>query len=267
MTTLGIRRGLTDVFSSEFPSLSNSAQLPSANSGSMWATTGTRNLSGPVRNQQTPLASQAGQDDLFSAQSSRMASGHGSFRYGNQGTVPQAQGQPQNSEEFPPLNRNGTGEIGSERIGFGPQNGVSGPMQTNRGNGLLNALSATSRANDARSPSGGESLPLCTHITYLHLLTLAGTRSQELDAPPDQTSGDKVANGPRPSGNGTSTSKSKEDKATQPPKAVDPLEGMPQDDRYGLKGLRTLMNNFPDFHATVVGIDPVTLGLDLTAQE
>lgn len=233
---------------SEFPSLSNSAQLPSGNSGSMWATTGTRNLSGPVRNQQTPLSSQAGQDDLFSAQPSRMASGHGSFRYGNQGAAPPAPGQPQNSEEFPPLNRNGTGEIGSERMGFGPQNGVPGPMQANRGNGLLNALSATSRANDARSPPGG-------------------TRPQELDDAPDQTPGDKSSNGPRTSGNATSASKSKEDKATQPPKSVDPLEGMPQDDRYGLKGLRTLMNNFPDFHATVVGIDPVTLGLDLTSQE
>jgi CCR4-NOT transcription complex subunit 2 len=28
-----------------------------------------------------------------------------------------------------------------------------------------------------------------------------------------------------------------------------------------------MMNNFPDYHATVVGIDPVSLGLDLTSQE
>jgi len=48
---------------------------------------------------------------------------------------------------------------------------------------------------------------------------------------------------------------------------VDPLEGMTQEDKYGLKGLRTMMNNFPDYHATVVGIDPVSLGLDLTSQE
>jgi CCR4-NOT transcription complex subunit 2 len=130
----------------------------------MWATTGSRNLSGPVqRNQPTPLSSQAAQDDLFSPSSSRMPSAHGSFRFGNQGNVPPSQGQPSTSEEFPPLNRNGNGEIGSERIGFATQNGVPGSLQGNRGNGLLNALSATSRANDARSPSGGEQTPLLLH--------------------------------------------------------------------------------------------------------
>lgn len=196
-----------------------------------------------------------------------MPSAHGSFRFGNQGTVPQAPGQPQTSEEFPPLNRNGTGEIGAERIGFAFQNGGPGSLQTNRGNGLLNALSATSRANDARSPSGGELLPICTSAARPSLLTLTGSRSQEAEAAPDQASGDKASEGARVSGNGAATSKSKEDKATQAPKAVDPLEGMPQDDRYGLKGLRTMMNNYPDFHATVVGIDPVGLGLDLASQE
>lgn len=103
--------------------------------------------------------------------------------------------------------------------------------------------------------------------TDMSLLIVPVGRPQDVDAAPEQASGEKATDGPRVSGNGTSLSKSKEDKATQPPKAVDPLEGMPQDDRYGLKGLRTMMNNYPDFHATVVGIDPVSLGLDLTTQE
>lgn len=78
---------------------------------------------------------------------------------------------------------------------------------------------------------------------------------------------DKTSDASRNSGNGVAASKFREDKDTQPPKAVDPLEGMPQEDIYGLKGLRTMMNNYPDFHATVVGIDPVSLGLDLASQE
>ena len=53
----------------------------------------------------------------------------------------------------------------------------------------------------------------------------------------------------------------------QPPEVVDPLAGMAEADKWGIKGLRTLMNNYPDYHAMVVGMDPATLGLDLSAQE
>lgn len=48
---------------------------------------------------------------------------------------------------------------------------------------------------------------------------------------------------------------------------VDPLEGMPEIDKWGIKGLRTLMNNYPDYHAMVVGMDPTSLGLDMGSQE
>lgn len=131
----------------------------------MWSTAGSRSISGPVqRNQSTPVSSQQpGQEDLFGPSSSRMPSNQSSFRFGNQGNVAsssQAQ-QPSNPDDFPPLNRTGKGDINSERtaslmssLGFGPQNVTSGPGQAQRGNGLLNALSANSRANDARSPPG-----------------------------------------------------------------------------------------------------------------
>lgn len=127
----------------------------------MWSNAsnaGSRNTSAPVpRNQQpTPLSSQAGQDDLFSPPSSRMSQ-HGSFRFGAQGTSTQ-QAQPTSVDDFPPLHRNGNGEIGAERmssLGFGSQAGLTtGPVQSSRGNGLLNALSANGRASDARSPPG-----------------------------------------------------------------------------------------------------------------
>ena len=94
---------------------------------------------------------------MFSPSVSRISSQHGSFRFGNQGASSQ-QTQPTSADDFPPLNRNGNGEIGSERmssLGFGSQAGsTTGPMQSNRGNGLLNALSANSRTSEVRSPPG-----------------------------------------------------------------------------------------------------------------
>ena len=131
----------------------------------MWSNAsnaGSRNASAPVqRNQQpTPLSSQAGQDDLFSPPSSRMSSQHGSFRFGAQGGVASStqQSRPTSVDDFPPLHRNGNGDIGSERmssLGFGSQGGsTTGPVQSSRGNGLLNALSANGRASEARSPPG-----------------------------------------------------------------------------------------------------------------
>lgn len=61
-------------------------------------------------------------------------------------------------DDFPPLNRNINGDIGQDRstslmqnTGFGPQSnglgfGSGNPPQTNRTNGLLNALSGSNRA-------------------------------------------------------------------------------------------------------------------------
>lgn len=91
-----------------------------------------------------------------------MSSNQGSFRFGNQGNMSaSSQGQPSSVDDFPPLSRAANGEIGSERganlmssLGFGPQTTGSGHVQAHRGNGLLNALSANSRANEARSPPG-----------------------------------------------------------------------------------------------------------------
>lgn len=48
---------------------------------------------------------------------------------------------------------------------------------------------------------------------------------------------------------------------------VDPLSGMPAADKWGIKGLRTLMHNYPDYHAMVLGMDPSSLGLDMSSQE
>lgn len=96
------------------------------------------------------------QDDLFNS-SSQLPSSQGGFRFGNQNAVGQTS-QSNAADEFPPLNRNANGEIGQDRgsslipnVGFGaPANGLgfgsANPPQPSRNNGLLNALSGSSRA-------------------------------------------------------------------------------------------------------------------------
>jgi hypothetical protein len=64
-----------------------------------------------------------------------------------------------------------------------------------------------------------------------------------------------------------SSTKLGEEKENSLPDVVDPLAGMAEVDKWGIKGLRTLMNNYPDYHAMVVGMDPNSLGLDMSSQE
>ncbi|KAM4056856.1 NOT2 / NOT3 / NOT5 family protein [Hirsutella rhossiliensis] len=245
---------------SEFPSLSNNSQLNSGNQGSMWSASGSRNPNGPVqRNQPTPVSSQTtGQDDLFSpAPSSRMPPNQGLSPFGTRMHA-SATSQTQMSGIATPR-KAAIGEMSSKIIankssylGFGPQNTGPTHVQTHRGNGLLNALSANSRANEARSPPGAGSSD--------------STRAQGAKRPeePRHKSGLFREEGFRNDG---TMGKSKDDKANQHPEPVDPLAGMAAVDKWGIKGLRTLMNNYPDFHAMVVGMDPNTLGLDLSSQD
>lgn len=58
-----------------------------------------------------------------------------------------------------------------------------------------------------------------------------------------------------------------DDQDAQATEVIDPLAGMSAADRWGIKGLRTLMNNYPDYHAMVVGMDPMSLGLDMSSPE
>lgn len=68
-------------------------------------------------------------------------------------------------------------------------------------------------------------------------------------------------------GNEDSMAKLRDVKDSQAPDGVDPLNGMSAVDKWGIKGLRTLMNNYPDYQAMVVGMDPITVGLDINSQE
>ncbi|KAG6004252.1 hypothetical protein E4U54_000570 [Claviceps lovelessii] len=256
---------------SEFPSLSNNSQLNSANSGSMWASAGSRNIGGPVqRTQGTPISSQQGaQEDMFGGGSSRMANNQGSLRFGNEGNLLTAsQGQPSTADEFPPLNRGSNGEVGSDRnqnlmsLGYASQHGASG---LHRGNGLLNALSANSRANDARSPPG-IGLPRGQESKR----PAADEDNRQKNASREGKSGAGGGSGSNPSGavvNENLSAKLRDEKEAQAPEAIDPLPGMSDSDKYGIKGLRTLMNNNPDYHAMMIGTDPATMGLDMSSQE
>ncbi|KAI6785140.1 NOT2 family protein [Emericellopsis cladophorae] len=68
-------------------------------------------------------------------------------------------------------------------------------------------------------------------------------------------------------GSDRTSSEAKDTKAFDAPAPIDPLNGMSDADKWGIKGLRTLMNNYPDYHAMVVGLDPASLGLDVTSPE
>jgi hypothetical protein len=68
-------------------------------------------------------------------------------------------------------------------------------------------------------------------------------------------------------GNDPPTGKGKEEDRSPATQVQDPLEGMAPIDKWGLKGIRTLMNNFPDYNALTCGMDPAALGVDMRATE
>ncbi|KAI0152356.1 hypothetical protein F4776DRAFT_601245 [Hypoxylon sp. NC0597] len=277
---------------SEFPSLSNNSQLPSANS-SLWSAGGSRGMGGTIqRNQQpTPLSAQhSQQDDFFSP--SRMSSNQGQYRFGNQNNITQSsQPQPGSIDDFPPLNnnnmRNGNGEIGQERasnlmstLGFGTQGSAApGSLQGPRsGNGLLNALSANTRSADVRSPEGSAA----TGPSRSQDIRSSGNggNDESRQKPPgfreDNLGAQSTAQDPTTSdgrnplgaiGTSDTPSGKNDQKEDQSPSMHDPLAGMAPIDKWGLKGLRTLMNNYPDYNAAVTGLDPTTLGIDLTSPQ
>lgn len=91
------------------------------------------------------------------------------FRFGGQGAVGQSAQSSNGADEFPPLNnRGGSGDIGQDRgllHGFGaPSNGIgfgapAPPQPTRNGsNGLLNALSGSTRVSTNNRPASPSSI-------------------------------------------------------------------------------------------------------------
>ncbi|KAK8051989.1 COBW domain-containing protein 1 [Apiospora rasikravindrae] len=200
---------------SEFPSLSNNAQLPSTSQSSLWSSAGNRNMPPIQRTQGTPL-SQQGQEDIFSS-SSRIGSNQGSFRFGgSQGSVRSpdvssapGSGRPQDSR----------GAIGEEQRQKPP--GFRDDSLASQSS----SQEAAAQSSESRNPLGaiGNDVPL--------------------------------------------GAKAKDEKDTQSPSVNDPLAGMAPIDKWGIKGLRTLMNNYPDYQAAITGIDPQQFGLNLQSTD
>ncbi|EGX91191.1 NOT2 family protein [Cordyceps militaris CM01] len=245
------RRGLAyaAVVKGEFPSLSNNSQLGNPSQASMWSTPGSRNVSAPVqRNQSTPVSSQhAGQEELYNS-TSRLTANHGSLRFANQ-TGPQV--TPSSVDDFPPLNRTVNGEERSASLMSSL--GISTPSSSSP------SLLANNRANEPRSQSlAGSAVPTTQTLEN-------DNRSRAADRLNKQLA--NLGNGEGSSGLSVQESLINKVKEDQAQGTVDPLAGMPDVDKWGLKGLQTLMNNYPDYHALVVGMDPNSLGLDIQSQD
>lgn len=233
----------------------------------MWST-GARNLGAVHRGPSTPLSQQGQQDDFFS---SRQQSAQGAFRFGNQGNSGQTSQTPSSvTDDFPPLNRNANGEIGGmPGLGFGSTPSIH-PNRTN--NSLLNALTGNTRSTDGRSPTAigrpqdqrspvneeeGRQKPPVYREDGMASRSSVGDASQAVGS----------RNPLGAIGNDPPSVKGKEEDKGRASEVQDPLEGMPAIDKYGLKGLRTLMNTYPDYNSMVIGIDPATLNLQVDSSE
>ncbi|KAI6383156.1 hypothetical protein MCOR25_000341 [Pyricularia grisea] len=235
----------------------------------MWSTGGARNLGGPApiqRNQPTPLSQQPNQQEDMYTPPSRLPTDQGSFRFGNQASIGQtAQSQPNAVDDFPPLNRNPNGEIGRERggpslmssLGFAPPSGngtVSAQQPSRAANGLLNALSANSRSTETRSPVDARGMSTDEDSRQKGL----ASQKSSLDGMANQSEGRH----PGTIGNSGPAGKAKAEEPVPSVPVQDPLAGMPESDKWGIKGLRFLMNGFPDYNALVSGIDYTNMGLE-----
>lgn len=206
----------------------------------------------------------------------RLSSSQNSFRFGGQTSIGQPpQPQPSGGDEYPPLNRTGNGEIGQERsvnlmagLGFGSQ--APGGQANRSGNGLLNAVTANTRTSEVRSPVGArpaEGTPSFADDEARRKSTYREDGVASLpsisDGPSQPT---ELRNSLASIGNDALASKQNEgaeEPANTP--AQDPLAGMSEADKWGIKGLLALMVKYPSYSALVHGMNPAELGLDLTS--
>ncbi|PBP26037.1 NOT2/NOT3/NOT5 family protein [Diplocarpon rosae] len=293
---------------SEFPSLSNNQPQPNQ---SAWAASGNRSL-GPSANirlqQQSGISSQQQlsnqqqtqqqQEDLFSS-SSQLPSSQGGFRFGSQNAVGQAS-QSTPVDDFPPLNRNANGEIGQDRssipnVGFGAQqNGLgfssANAPQQSRNNGLLNALSGSSRVSgnrinspasisgpsNSRSPIEASRQGAGVAENDANTFTSAQFGSSIQSQPQlEERTASSISRTDVPSSHdaarsinmNSSVGSSQINVDESRPEVQDPLPGMGEMDRWGLKGFSFMLNNFPDYAALVNGTEMSNFGFDLNSNE
>ncbi|KAI1000581.1 hypothetical protein K3495_g7615 [Podosphaera aphanis] len=291
---------------SDFPSLSDNQSQPSQ---STWTASGSRGNIGPSSNnrlsQQTALSTQQQtnaqqqtqlqQEDLFNS-SSQLPSNQARFRFGTQNPVGQAS-QSHSVEEFPPLNRNGNGEISQDSNLSVPVSSVTstGPgfssknSPPTRNNVLLNALSSGTRGG-----SGNNSANRATPTTSLssgapNSRTSLDPNRQHLNGAAELEQNAFLNSKHSPPGSNPHALMSRTENLqqtglhpqrsninfngqinTEEPSGHDAqgiLSGMSEIDRWGLKGFSMMMNNFPAYAALVTGSDLTGLGLELSSSE
>ncbi|OBT54492.1 hypothetical protein VE04_04180, partial [Pseudogymnoascus sp. 24MN13] len=290
---------------SEFPSLSNNpSHQASSSAQSTWAMPGARQLGQaathrpqhgilPAQQQsQAQQQTQQQQDDLFSS-SSQLPSSQSGFRFGGQNAVGQSS-QPQESaaEEFPPLNRNANGEIGQDRNlgslqspGFGAPSSTLGfpaggsGAQASRSNGLLNAVNTGNRAAPTNPRDNSVNVPgppasqnppssLEKEIGFSRPPLSEAAESLSPHGQPATADAKSVPYNqpipPQSQANGFEADPTDE----AGPISQDPLPGMSDRDRYGLKGLIEMLKGpYPDQAALITGVDIAALGFDLNTTE
>lgn len=87
------------------------------------------------------------------------------------------------------------------------------------------------------------------------------------DSMASQGSGNENRNPHGAIGNDPLNGKGKEGKDSGLPEVQDPMAPLSASEKFGLKGLRHLMNVHPDYNAFLNGVDSSMLGIDLTTNE
>ncbi|KAJ1333624.1 CCR4-NOT transcription complex subunit 2 [Microdochium nivale] len=171
---------------------------------------------------------------------------------------------------MPGVQRNQPTPISSQQGGF-PGQGTATPTGSRTGNGLLNALNSNSRP-DPRSPDSNSVTGNTRSSDTRSVRTNDEPRSKppgfrDENLPSHSSPQDSPADSRHPLGVISSIDslavKEQEDSGFQAQAGQDPLSGMTEIDKWGIKGLRTLMHNYPDYSSLVTGMDPQTFGLDL----
>ncbi|KAJ5569651.1 uncharacterized protein N7459_009081 [Penicillium hispanicum] len=278
--SLGGSQPATPLDLSEFPSLSGaSQQLQSQNPGQLvWANASQRAAQHtPVQRQQHPPTSQPPSrtsqtqlhpvqqqsqpphDDMFPS-GAQFANRLDDFRNGGQGISSQlgAGSQPQtgNIDEFPPLGRNATAELGQDRRTSLMQNAAFGSYNSGIG---------TSRSPVNQGPNG-----------VLGQEKDVGRSAIVLEAPHSPTpqdlnntlmSGQRNFSDPQQLQQRQQQAAEGQDASAQSAEQP-PLTQMSELDRFGLAGLlRMIHSESPDVASLAVGQDLMTLGLDLNQPE
>ncbi|MCJ1421366.1 hypothetical protein MMC32_007729 [Xylographa parallela] len=284
-------------YDSEFPSLSGAPQQQYQNPGqAVWATANQRvtqhtpvqrpqqsqpNAPGLVPVQPQPHSTQEqlqqSLDDAFFS-STQISNTMDDYRHGGQGGVGQLSGshqpQPGSIDDFPPLNRNGHGEIGQDRRGNVMQSAAASAFPSNSafasGSLTMRMTAETMRggqngsADSIKNTGNGESSIFSSLQDPLNMkndsfpdqqrrqsTTLNNIQSSRAQQFQPGFGGD-LEDSPGGVQNRTKT----------------PLSQMNDLDRFGLAGLlETIRSDNPDVSGLAIGQDLTSLGLDLNSQE